>query len=232
MKLFEVAGEDVEFRPSPYCWRTRMALKHKGLDFEPMPWRAVEKDRIAGSGGGTVPVLVDGTHWVRESFDIADYLDKTYPDRPLLFPTDGDRAKAIFVDAWVTGTVHPLMAQAVLMDQFVLLAARDQDYYKERTVRKFGVEIEEMCADPDGAIEKLKPVLAPLQKTLGSTDYLGGSTPDYADYIVFGAFQWARVVSTRQMIETDCQIDRWFHRLLGAFDGYGAAQPGRSHWDG
>lgn len=36
-----------------------MALAHKGLAFEPVPWRTVEKSRIALSGGGTVPVLVD-----------------------------------------------------------------------------------------------------------------------------------------------------------------------------
>jgi hypothetical protein len=123
LKLYEVRGEDVEFRPSPYCWRIRMALAHKALAFEPIPWCAVEKERIARSGGGTVPVLVDGDKWIRESWDIALYLETAYPELPALFEGDGDRTKSVFIDAWTTNVVHPVMAQAVLLDQFPLLAA-------------------------------------------------------------------------------------------------------------
>ena len=31
MKLYELAGEDLEIRFSPYCWIVRFALVHKGL---------------------------------------------------------------------------------------------------------------------------------------------------------------------------------------------------------
>ncbi len=231
IKLYEVAGATDEFRPSPYCWRTRMALAHKGLAFEPVPWHAVEKDRIGRSGGGTVPVLVDGDRWLGESWDIANYLEKTYPERPPLFDGEGDRAKARFLDFWITNTVHPVMARAVLMDQFPLLAAKDKDYYRERTIRKFGICIEEMCGDPDAAIAELEGILAPLQKVLTESAYLGGVRPGYGDYIVFGAFQWARVASTRRLVAEDSAITRWFTSLLGAFDGFAARQPDRSHWN-
>ena len=230
LKLYEVAGEDVAFRPSPYCWRTRMALAHKGLAFEPVPWRAVEKDRIAKSGGGTVPVLVDGNRWIRESWDIALHLEAAYADAPALFDGEGDRTKARFIDAWTTNLVHPLIAQAVLLDQFPLLAAKDRAYYRARTKRKFGITIEDLCRDPDGAIARLRDTLAPLQQTLTHDAYLGGSRPRYGDYIVFGAFQWARVVSRRRLVDDDSPLHRWFQDLLATFDGFAAAQPDRSHW--
>ena len=73
--LCDVDGADVEFRPSPCCRRTGMALVHKGLEVMPVPGRAVEKDRIARSGGGIVPVLVDVDRWPRWSWDIALYLE-------------------------------------------------------------------------------------------------------------------------------------------------------------
>ena len=230
LQLYEVAGEDVDFRPSPYCWRIRMALAHKGLDFEPVPWRAVEKERIARSGGGTVPVLVDGERWIRESWDIAIYLETTYPDRPALFDSDGDRAKARFLDTWVTGVVHPVIARAVLLDQFPLLAEKDKAYYQARTQRKFGGTVEDFCRDPKGAIAELAGVLAPLQDALDSAAYLGGDRAGYGDYIVFGAFQWARVASERRLVDPDSPVGCWFVRLLDAFDGIGAAQPDHSHW--
>src|SRR5216684_7374116 len=47
LKLFELVGTD-EARPfSPFCWRTRMALAHKGLSAQSIPWCFTEKDAIA-----------------------------------------------------------------------------------------------------------------------------------------------------------------------------------------
>lgn len=230
LQLYEVAGEDIEFRPSPYCWRIRMALAHKGLKFEPVPWRAVEKERIARSGGGTVPVLVEGDMWLRESGDIATYLEATYPDRTALFDSEGDRTKAQFLDKWITGIVHPIIARAVLLDQFPLLADKDKAYYQERTKRKFGGTVEDFCRDPDGAIAELAGALAPLQDVLVSNAYLGGARSRYGDYIVFGAFQWARVASSRRLFDRESPLGRWFQGLLEAFDGFAAAQPDRRHW--
>jgi glutathione S-transferase len=34
LKLFELVGTDAERPFSPFCWRTRMALAHKGLGAE------------------------------------------------------------------------------------------------------------------------------------------------------------------------------------------------------
>ena len=34
LSLYELAGADRELRFSPHCWKTRMALAHKGLNVE------------------------------------------------------------------------------------------------------------------------------------------------------------------------------------------------------
>ena len=44
LKLYDLAGAEDNIRFSPYCWRVKMALKHKGLKFEEIPWRYVEKE--------------------------------------------------------------------------------------------------------------------------------------------------------------------------------------------
>ena len=46
-RLFELCGADDDLRFSPYCWRTRLALAHKGLPVETIAWRFTEKDAIA-----------------------------------------------------------------------------------------------------------------------------------------------------------------------------------------
>src|SRR6266496_2879469 len=58
--LYDLAGAEPDRRFSPFCWRARMALAHKGLEVETVPWRFAEKDAIAFSGQGRVPVLIDG----------------------------------------------------------------------------------------------------------------------------------------------------------------------------
>jgi len=96
--LYDLAGE-ADRRFSPFCWRTRMALAHKGLAVETVPWGFTEKDRLPQPNGGRVPVIVDGGNVVRDSTAIADYLEEHYADRPTLFGETG-RALARFVQNW------------------------------------------------------------------------------------------------------------------------------------
>lgn len=84
LRLFDLAGADDDVRFSPNCWRVRLALAHKGLPVEAVPWRFTEKDAIAFSGQGKVPVLIDEERWVVDSWVTAGYLEDMYPERPSL----------------------------------------------------------------------------------------------------------------------------------------------------
>jgi len=85
LRLYDLAGADADRCFSPYCWRIRMALAHMGLPVETIPWRFTEKDAIARSSQTRVPVLVDGERWIADSWQIANYLEDTYPERATLF---------------------------------------------------------------------------------------------------------------------------------------------------
>ena len=60
IELYDLAGADDRIRFSPYCWRARMALAHKGLSVETVPVRFGEKEKIEFSGQKLVPVIRDG----------------------------------------------------------------------------------------------------------------------------------------------------------------------------
>ena len=77
--LYDLAGADPNLRFSPYCWRTRFALAHKGLPVETIPWRFTEREAIAFSGQARVPVLRDNERVVHDSWSIAEYLEETSP---------------------------------------------------------------------------------------------------------------------------------------------------------
>ena len=85
LRLYDLAGAQPERRFSPYCWRIRLALAHKNLPVETIPWRFTEKAEIAASGQTLVPVLVDGDRRIADSWTIANYLEDTFPDSPSLF---------------------------------------------------------------------------------------------------------------------------------------------------
>lgn len=56
-------------RPSPYSWRIRYALAHKGLAVDYRPTRFADVDGIERlSGQRLVPVLVDGAVVVSDSW--------------------------------------------------------------------------------------------------------------------------------------------------------------------
>src|SRR6202008_911537 len=82
--LYELKGKN-DRRYSLFSWRTRMALRHKGLDFESIGVHLSDKAAIDFSGGKTVPVIRDQDAIVRDSWKIAEYLENRYKDAPPLF---------------------------------------------------------------------------------------------------------------------------------------------------
>ena len=59
----------------------------------------------------------------------------------------------------------------------------------------------------------------------GATPRVAGDAPAYADYIVFGAFLWARGVSGFRLLEADDPVHAWRERMLDAHDGLARRAP-------
>jgi glutathione S-transferase len=226
LKLYDLAGREAERRFSPPCWRIKMALKHKGLEFETIPWRFTEKEAIAFSGQKRVPVLVDHDRVIVDSWDIAQYLDQTYPNHPPLFQNQEGCSIALFVKFWTEQTLAPLVLRIILMDLFHQIHPNDQPYFRETREQRLGMTLEAFTQSDPGAIAQLHQALTPLRSTLKVQPYLGGHTPNFADYIVFGVFQWARVVSPIPLLSPEDALYQWRDRLLDAFHAYARSAPG------
>ncbi|MDD9878936.1 MAG: glutathione S-transferase N-terminal domain-containing protein, partial [Magnetovibrio sp.] len=100
-------------RFSPYCWRAKLALRHKGLDYETVPVRFSDKHKIAFSGQDKMPVLDDGGTVVFDSFAIAEYLEAAYPEAPSLFPGANGRQLARMTNDWADGIHRELLSFVV-----------------------------------------------------------------------------------------------------------------------
>jgi glutathione S-transferase len=226
LKLFELVGTD-QARPfSPYCWRTRMALAHKGLGVESIPWCFTEKQAIAPHQSEKVPVLIDGETSVADSWAIANYLEDTYPERPSLFGGEGGRAMGRMINWWGDVTVVGGLFPLIVADIPAHLKPVDAAYFRSSREARFGKPLEQIVAARDSSVEGFRRVLDPLRLTLRTQSFLGGEAPNYADYIVFGGFQWARVVSPFKLLTENDPVYAWREKLLDAFDGMARKSPG------
>jgi glutathione S-transferase len=218
LHLYDLAGADLDRRFSPYCWRIRLALAHKRLPIETIPWRFTEKTEIARSGGQTVPVLVDGDRWIADSWTIANYLEDAYPDSPSLFGGAAacrlTRHYSSLADALVPG-IFPFIALDILQH----VAEKDRDYFRASREQRVGKTLEAFVADRNARLAGFRASLAPLRATLKAQPFFGGNEPLYADYALFGPFQWARCISPFALLEEGDPVKLWRDRLLDCFGG-------------
>lgn len=219
LKLYDLAGAEPDRRFSPYCWRIKMALAHKGLDVETIPWRFTDKDMIAFSKQGRVPVLIDGERWVNDSWNIAEYLETAYPDRPSLFGGQPGKALSRFHASWGDAALQLGMLKLVVLDIWKHLDPKDRDYFRASREERLGKTLEDTVADRDRGVLAFRDSLLPLRLTLKAQKFLGGETSLYADYAVFGGFQWCRCISDFQLLLSDDPIYAWRQRMLDLFDG-------------
>src|SRR5271155_3150991 len=139
--LYDLAGSEAERRFSPFCWRTKMALAHKGLAVETIPWRFTEKDKLPQPNGGRVPVIVDDGRVVHDSTTIADYLETRYADRPSLFGDGAARALTRFVQNWTETVLQAGIAGFVVLDIWRHIGPEDQAYFRRSREERFGTSL-------------------------------------------------------------------------------------------
>jgi len=216
IKMYDLAGADKNRRFSPYCWRIRMALAHKRLNVECMPWHFTEKDKIKFSGQERVPVLIDGSNTISDSWEIAKYLESAYPDRPSLKLDNGE---VLFIKFWSETVLHPELLQLLVLDIHDNLSLEDQSYFRESREKMLGKTLEEVVANRQERLPRIQKLLTPLRSTLSKQEYLSGETPGFSDYIVFGAFQWARCVSGFSILNADDIVFKWRDKMLNIYEG-------------
>lgn len=228
--LYDLAGAEEDRRFSPHCWRVKMALKHKGLEFDTVPWRFTDKEAIAFSGQGAVPVLVDGGRAAHDSWAIAQYLEEAYPSRPGLF--EGPEAQALchFFVQWTARAIHAPVLRVILLDLFSHLHEKDRAYFRQSREKRFGATLEAHAGEPKKALAELRGALEPLRPGLVQYPFVCGKAPGFADYVLFGAFQWARVVSPTRLLEPDDPVFAWRERLLDLHGGYARQAKGYPVW--
>lgn len=219
LKLFDLAGAEDDRRFSPYCWIARLAIAHKGLPVETVPWRFTEKDAISDSGQGAVPVLRDGDKTIHDSWAIAEYLEEAYPDQPSLFGCEMSKGQARFFQTWVEQTLRSKLVPIIILDLAENLHEKDRAYFIETRTKRFGMSLEEFANSGPEQVQAFQDSLGPVRQVLTQQDYICGANPGYADYILLAIFQWARCSCPVALLTKEDPVFAWRDRMLNLFDG-------------
>jgi glutathione S-transferase len=223
--LYDLVPADAARPFSPHCWKVKMALAHKGLDYSAVPTRFVDVPKVEGGVSPTVPVIRDGERVVADSFAIALYLEDAYPDRPSLFGGDGGKAMARFIERWSQTQLHPFLGSAALLEIHRRQDEENAAYFRRSRERRYGRTLEEVAAERDAHRDAFRKKFEPLRSMLDYQPFLGGGSPLFADYIVFGALQWVRVTSGYEFLEPGDPVMAWFGRCLDLHGGLGRSVP-------
>jgi glutathione S-transferase len=218
--LWDLTGAEADRRFSPYCWRIKLALRHKGLEYATIPWRLIDKGVIAFSGQGKVPVIKDGETVVSDSWTIANYLEDTYPDRPSLFGGEGGRATGRFVVDWAELALMAGIFPMIAADINGILDAETQAYFRSTRETFLGRTLEAAQAERETRMESFRRGLVPLRRMLKFQPFISGAAAGWHDYAAFSVFQWARCASPLQLLAADDPVHAWRERMLDLFDGF------------
>jgi glutathione S-transferase len=224
VKLYELALQDGR-SASPFVWRIRYALAHKGIPYETVYVGFTEIPGLFGGKFKTVPILEHGTTVLNESWDIAEYLDRQFPDKPL-FNTTAEHSLMKFTDAWFIGEVLRKMFRVYVKDVHDAARPQDRKYFRESREKNMkGQTLETFTADRATHLPAIRLALAPLRQHLQKAAFLGGTEPNYADYIALGGFYWAASAGTIPLLERGDSLRDYVSR---GFDLYGgiAREPG------
>src|SRR6266446_6110800 len=202
-----------------------LETKEPRMTVETVPWRFAEKDKLPQPNAGRVPVIIDGDRVVHDSTVIADYLEERYPDRPSLFGGAAGPALARFVQSWTETVLQTGLIRLVMLDIHRHCAQQDQAYFRHSREERFSATLENVVRDRQALLPAFRTSLDPLRRTVERQDFLSGSSPAYADYLVFGAFQWARAISDLEVLAAGDPIGAWRGRMLDLFDGLARRAP-------
>ncbi len=220
IEVWELAGIDPAHRFSPFCWRTRMALAHKGLEPATHAWRFGEADSLPGAPQQrTVPVMRDGGMIVADSSGIAHYLETHYENRPSLFGGPVGEAHARFVVAWADTVLQPAIFPIVAPDVARFVRPEALPEWRAAREARLGMTLEAARVRRGEFLPALNRALLPARRALEPGGFFGGNEPSYADYAVFGAFQWARLTCPVELLAEDDALRGWRERVLDLFDG-------------
>jgi len=137
-----------------------------------------------GSDHFTLPAIHDPSTgvYISDSVLIAEYLEKTYPDTPQIFPHNTFALQAAFTEAF--GNNFSALWNFIVPATYAILTPRSQEYYRRTREKSFGKALEDIAPKGEAAVAEwakfrdgLGKVDAWYAKNGGQGPFLLGENP-------------------------------------------------------
>ena len=207
---------------SPFVWATKYALAHKGFDIDIVPGGFTGIMARTGGRSERLPVIVDDGEWVLDSWLIAEYLDRKYPDRPMLCGDPSVKPLTQFLEGWLWSTAITPWFGCYIQDYRDLSLPQDHEYVTSSRERMLGGrKLEEVQAGREDRLPKVPPTLEPFRLILKDRKWIGGDRPNYADFRALAVFLWTASVATTPPLTEDEPLRDWLDRGFDLYGGLG-----------
>lgn len=206
---------------SPFVWATKFAVAHKGFDLDIVPGGFTGIMERTGGMTERLPAIVDDGKWVLDSWGIVEYLDATYPDRPMLIPHESTAALTKALDAWFWGAAVGPWMRSFCADYRDVCFEHDKDYVTSTREVMLGNTLENIQSGREERLPAISAALEPLRMALREHQFLGGSEPNYADYRIMGSILWLASLAQIPALANDDPLRDWIERVRALFGGLG-----------
>lgn len=206
---------------SPFVWATKFAVAHKGFSLDIVDGGFTGIPERTGGVTERLPAIVDDGKWVLDSWGIVEYLDATYPDRPALIPHESVAALTKALDAWFWGAAVGPWMRSYCADYRDVCFEHDKEYVTRSRAVMLGGPLEEVQKGREDRLCAISAALEPLRMTLREHKFLGGETPNYADYRIMGGFLWLASLAQTPALAADDPLRPWVEAVCGLYGGLG-----------
>lgn len=197
-----------QFEISHYAEKVRLILDYKGLAYrkiEVTPGIG-QLDLIRMSGQRQVPVLKDGSEIVSDSTAIAKYLDRKYPERPIIPVNPEHRGLCLLIEEWADQSIGLKSRKALFGGlsqsqafRTSILPKTTPDFVKAMVsavpgdlLNLLGTGVGFGPTEIKSAQEDLKQDLEALSLLLLNKRYLVADYPTLADFAVAGLSMYVK----------------------------------------
>ena len=120
-----------------------------------------------------MPIIVDGSKVVHDSWQIASYLEDRFANQPPLFGDDVARHTTRFVNLW-SYALGPALQRLIYADFIWCLAPEDREYFRSSREKTLGQSLEEACADRPRWQAKFDTACLPLERLFAEQPFIAG----------------------------------------------------------
>lgn len=215
-----------QYEVCPFCWKARVGLALKGLDYASVEVHPLNKKELSFSEGyKKVPILVDADqHQVNDSSEILKYIDEKYSEQGVkLFPENETTQKWLDWSEKYVKAIPPLiykdLGDSLKAFDYITKVAKFS-WAQKKLIKYSGAFVMKMVAKKskerqgiDDEAQHFLSLLEEWENGLGTNSFMGGENPDASDAAVYGFTLSLKGLPANSLVKSRAKFMDWIKRM-------------------